>query len=213
VTKPVKVSPRWRPAERLSRRSREHRPTVGVLEPPQVTPMCLLGSPLWHSGPSKHRAAGLPSENQQRLCRGQAGPTIENDEPTFNWRRVGKSKCCYESFGLLPSGHTPCGLHRKVYSRTLAGAHNLVLRSGVANSLHIPRSSVAGRAAEGSVANDPFRTSGLISVCVRFCAISYSLPDRKVLGFFRVAYPPHDLHNLTGPSSHPVCLVKDDEGQ
>jgi hypothetical protein len=61
----------------------------------------------------------------------------------------------------------------------------------------------------------PFRTSGLISVCVRFCAISYSPPDRKVLGFSRVAYPPHDLHNLAGPSSQrmAVCLVKDDEGQ
>ena len=59
------------------------------------------------------------------------------------------------------------------------------------------------------------RTSGLISVCARFCAISYSPPNRKVLGFSRVAYPPHDLHNLTGPSSQrmAVCLVKDDEGQ
>jgi hypothetical protein len=69
-------------------------------------------------------------------------------------------------------------------------------------------------ALNGSVANDPFRTSGLISVCVRFCAVSYSPPDRKVLGFSRVAYPPHDLH-MTGPSSQrmAVCLVKDDEGQ
>jgi hypothetical protein len=107
VTKPVKVSPRWRPAERLSRRSREHRPTVGVLEPPQVTPMCLLGSPLWHSGPSKHRAAGLPSENQQRLCRGQVGPTVGNSELTFYRCRLPKSSLCYETSGLLPSGHTP----------------------------------------------------------------------------------------------------------
>ena len=30
-----------------------------------------------------------------------------------------------------------------------------------------------------------------------------------------MAYPPHDLRNLTGPSSQrmAVCLVKDDEGQ
>jgi|SRR5215510_11459573 len=33
---------RWRPAERISRRSREHRLTVGVLEPPQVTPCAFL---------------------------------------------------------------------------------------------------------------------------------------------------------------------------
>jgi len=44
------------PAERLSRRSREHRPTIGVLESPQVTPMCLLGGSRWH-GAAKHRAA------------------------------------------------------------------------------------------------------------------------------------------------------------
>jgi hypothetical protein len=46
---PVKAPPLGAPAERISRRSREHRPTIGVLESPQVTPMCLLGSSRWHS--------------------------------------------------------------------------------------------------------------------------------------------------------------------
>ena len=53
VTKPVKASTFRRPPNRLSRRSREHRPTIGALEPPQVTPMCLLGGqPLAQRRPS-----------------------------------------------------------------------------------------------------------------------------------------------------------------
>ena len=47
VAKPVKTPPLGIPAERKNRRSREHRPTIGDLEPPQVTPMCLLGGSHW----------------------------------------------------------------------------------------------------------------------------------------------------------------------
>ena len=47
VAKPVKTPPLGIPAERISRRSREHRPTLGALESPQVTPMCLLGDSRW----------------------------------------------------------------------------------------------------------------------------------------------------------------------
>ena len=47
------------------------------------------------------------------------------------------------------------------------------------------------------------------------CRFLLAVRDRKMLGFSRVAYPPHDLHNLTRLSSQrmAVSLVKDDEGQ
>ena len=49
----------------ISRRSWEHRPTIGVLEPRQVTPMCLLGASRWHSWRN-----GYPAKEPARL----AGP-------------------------------------------------------------------------------------------------------------------------------------------
>src|SRR5262245_41983699 len=82
ATKPVKAPPLGAPAERISRRSREHRPTIGALEPPQVTPMCLLGDSRWHGCPSIEQRV-IPSGDQQRLCCAR-GTAIKNSEPTFN---------------------------------------------------------------------------------------------------------------------------------
>ena len=119
ATKPVKVSPCRRPAERISRRSREHRPTIGVLEPPQVTPMCLLGASRWHGGPSSIEQRVSRLGNQQGLLGARRGRR-PNAGPTLNWCRVRKSSCCYESSGLLPLGHMPCGA---CVERLLANAH------------------------------------------------------------------------------------------
>ena len=50
---------RRRPVEQISRRSPEHRPTIGVLEPPQVT-LCAFLEPAVSTA-AKHRAASNPS--------------------------------------------------------------------------------------------------------------------------------------------------------
>ena len=75
------------PIERLSRRSQEHRPTIGALEPPQVTPMCLLGG--------KPLAQRRPSIEQRVIPTGERAKALlptrdrrENGEPNFNRCRV-----------------------------------------------------------------------------------------------------------------------------
>ena len=63
-----RLRPVGAPVERISRRSRVHRPTVSALEPPQVASMCLLGwQPLARRRPSIEERV-IPSGEQQRLC-------------------------------------------------------------------------------------------------------------------------------------------------
>jgi hypothetical protein len=92
------------PAERISRRSREHRPTVGALEPPQVTPMCLLGGePLAQRRPSIEQRVIPSGERAKALL--PTGDRRENGEPNFNRCRVCTTDSGQESSGLLPLGH------------------------------------------------------------------------------------------------------------
>jgi hypothetical protein len=86
ATKPVKAPPLGAPAERNSRRSREHRPTIGALEPPQVTPMCLLGDSRWHGRPSIEQRVIPTGERAKALL--PTGDRRENGEPNFNQSRV-----------------------------------------------------------------------------------------------------------------------------
>jgi hypothetical protein len=120
ATKPVKAPPLGAPAERISRRSREHRPTIGALEPPQVTPMCLLGDSRWPGRPSIEQRV-IPSGDQQRLCCAR-GTAIKNSEPTFNWCRARKSSFRYESSRLLPVGHITRAMTQPAFSSSIRSA-------------------------------------------------------------------------------------------
>jgi hypothetical protein len=88
ATKPVKTPPLGAPVERINRRSREHRPTLGALEPPQVTPMCLLGDSRWHGRPSIEQRVIPTGERAKALP--PTGDRRENRERKFNRSRVCK---------------------------------------------------------------------------------------------------------------------------
>jgi hypothetical protein len=82
----------------MSRRSWEHRPTAGVLEPPQVTPMCLPEASRWHSWRPgiEQRLSRLEVSKACWSSRGRrtnGGPTLARlssslRRPVENWLRA-----------------------------------------------------------------------------------------------------------------------------
>ena len=132
------------PIERLSRRSQEHRPTIGALEPPQVTPMCLLGGkPLAQRRPSIEQRVIPTGERAKALL--PTGDRRENGEPNFNRCRVCTTDSGQESSGLLPLGHITRAVTQLAFSSSIRSTVAGVTRLRCGSSAGCRTSRATGR--------------------------------------------------------------------